>query len=431
MKANIPTSRPATDEVQRTHGMNTENTLCIESPAGDPGHWLIDESVDFLNHGSFGACPRPVLEAQARYREEMEREPVRFMTVRRGPLQDEARQALCNFVGARFEDMVFVPNSTSAVSAVVRSLDFEPGDELLTTNHAYNACTNALRYVAQRCGAHVRITGVPFPITDASQVIEAVLGALTERTRLVMLDHITSPTALIFPIERLVAEIQGRGIDVLVDGSHAPAMVPLDINALGAAYYTGNCHKWICSPKGAGFLHVRSDRQQHLVPTVISHGMNMRRTGRSRMHELFDWIGTIDPTPWICVKDSLEFLESAFPGGSMALAERNHRLALAARDLLCSAVGCEPPAPDLMLGTMATVLLPDETEPDRMDFTTSPSPSLPLYTRLLRDHGIDVPVSAWPTLPCQTLRFSAQAYNHLGQFERLAEILKQQFNRTS
>lgn len=411
--------------------MITEITLCFESPAGDPRHWLLDRSVDFLNHGSFGACPRPVLEAQARYLEEMEREPVRFMTVRRGPLQDEARQALCGFVGARFEDLVLVPNSTSAVSAVVRSLDFEPGDELLTTNHAYNACTNALRYVAQRCGAHLKVAEVPFPLTDAGQVVEAVLAALTDRTRLVMLDHVTSPTALVFPIERLVSEIQGRGIDVLVDGSHAPAMVPLDLDALGAAYYTANCHKWMCAPKGAGFLHVRSDRQDRLVPTVISHGMNMRRPGRSQFHELFDWIGTIDPTPWICVKDALEFLESAFPGGAAALAARNHRLALAARDRLCRALGCDPPAPDSMLGTMATVVLPDEPEPDKTDFTTSPSPSLPLYTRLLHDHGIDVPVSAWPALPRQTLRISAQAYNHLGQFERLAEILKRQFARTS
>ena len=317
----------------------TKNSLCIESPAGDPEHWILDRSVDFLNHGSFGACPRPVLEAQARYREEMEREPVRFMTVRRGPLQDEARQALCDFLGARFEDLVPVANSTSAVSAVVRSLDFEPGDELLTTSHAYNACTNALRYVAQRCGAHLRVAEVPFPLTDAGQVVEAVMAALTDRTRLVMLDHITSPTALIFPIEQLVSEIQSRGIDVLVDGSHAPAMVPLDLDALGAAYYTGNCHKWICSPKGAGFLHVRRDRQEHLVPAVISHGMNMHRPGRSRFHELFDWIGTTDPTPWICVRDSLEFLERAFPGGAAALADRNRRLALAARDLLCQALG--------------------------------------------------------------------------------------------
>ncbi|MCH7226106.1 aminotransferase class V-fold PLP-dependent enzyme [Haloferula sp. A504] len=411
--------------------MTTNSSLCIESPAGDPEHWILDRSVDFLNHGSFGACPRPVLEAQSRYREEMEREPVRFMTARRGPLQDEARQALCDFLGSRFEDIVPVPNSTSAVSAVVRSLDFEPGDELLTTNHAYNACTNALRYVAERCGAQLRVAEVPFPLSDAEQVVEAVLGALTDRTRLVMLDHVTSPTALIFPIDRLVSEIQGRGIDVLVDGSHAPAMVPLDLDALGAAYYTGNCHKWMCAPKGAGFLHVRRDRQEPIVPAVISHGMNMRRPGRSRFHDLFDWIGTIDPTPWICVKDSIEFLESAFPGGAAGLAARNRRLALAARDLLCRALSGDPPAPNSMLGTMATVVLPDESQPDQMDFTTSPSPSLPLYCHLLREHNIDVPVSPWPAPPRQTLRISAQAYNHLAQFERLAEILKQQFTRTS
>src|SRR5207237_604096 len=183
--------------------------------------------------------------------------------------RESARQSLRSlFVGADPDDLAFVPNATSGVNTVIRSLELGPGDELLTTDHAYNACRNALRWQERR-GGRVVVAAVPWPIATPSQVVDAVLGAATPRTRLALLDHVTSPTGIIFPVEEIVGRLEERGIDALIDGAHAPGMVPLNVRTIGAAYFTGNCHKWLCAPKGAGFLYVRRDRQQRIRPLTI------------------------------------------------------------------------------------------------------------------------------------------------------------------
>ncbi len=255
--------------------------------------WTLDPAVAYLNHGSFGACPTAILEKQSELRARMEREPVDFL-VRDAPrLLAEARGALGTFVGADPSDLAFVPNATAGINAVVRSLSFSPGDEILTTNHAYGACRKTLDYVASRTGARVVAADVPFPLGGEEDVVGPVLAAVTARTRLAVLDHVTSPTALVFPIERLVAELSARGVDTLVDGAHALGMVPLDLTRLGAAAYTANAHKWLCAPKSVAFLHVRRDRQRDIHPVSISHGY---AGGEARFRDEFDWTGTIDPT---------------------------------------------------------------------------------------------------------------------------------------
>jgi isopenicillin-N epimerase len=383
-------------------------------------HWTLDPAIDFLNHGSFGACPRTVLEVQSELRARMERQPLQFLARDLEGLQDEARGALAQFVGADPDDLAFVPNATSGVNTVVRSLELDAGEELLTTDHAYNACRNALRWQERR-GARVVVAAVPWPIARPQQVIDAVLGAVTARTRLALLDHITSPTGIIFPLEEIVRALEERGVDALIDGAHAPGMVPLDLRAIGAAYFTGNCHKWLCAPKGAAFLYVRRDRQDRVRPLTISHGANAIRTDRSRFRLEFDWTGTDDPTPFLCIPHALRFLTSLFPGGWPELMRRNHALALRGRKLLCDVLGAEAPTPEQMLGSLASVPLPDaegDVRPSRGIFWH------PLQRALLEKHRIEVPVIPFPAPPKQLIRISAQAYNSEEQFARLSAALR-------
>lgn len=386
--------------------------------------WNLDPDVVFLNHGSYGACPRPVLEAQERLRTELERNPVRFLTRVLEGLQDEARRELAAFVGADPANLAFIPNTTTGVNTVLRSLSFQPEDELLTTTHVYNACRNALEFAAERAGAKVVVAPVPFPIQSPEQVRETVLGALTPGTRLALLDHLASPSGLLFPIAQLVRELRSRGVETLVDGAHAPGAVPLDLEGLGAAYYVGNCHKWLCAPKGAAFLYVRPDRQTAIRPLAISHGANSRRTDRSRFHLEFDWTGTHDPTACLAVPSAIRFLGSLLPGGWVSIMERNHALALEARALLCRELGVPPPCPDEMLGPMAAIPLPGTpAEPGRSGICQDP-----LQVALYQRFKIEAPVTTLPAHPVRFLRISAHLYNSPEQYKRLsrtlAELLK-------
>ena len=390
-------------------------------PSALARHWALDPAVTFLNHGSFGACPRPVLAAQQRWREQLEAEPVRFMVRELEPALDAARAALAAFVGARAEDLVFVSNATTAVSTVLASLSFAPRDELLATDHAYAACRNALDRTAQRTGARVVTVRVPFPLRDAEPFAAALLAAAGPRTKLALIDHVTSPTGLVLPVERLVPALQARGVDVLVDGAHAPGMLPVNLSALGAAYYTGNCHKWICAPKGAALLHVRADRQAGIRPLVTSHGATSKRTDRSRFQLEFDWTGTDDPTAALCVPEALTFLGGLLPGGWPALMDANRALARRARDSVCAALSVPPPAPDALLGSLAAVPLPDAPA----GALPGPLGLDPLQETLFRDYRIEVPVTSWPAPPQRLIRVAAQAYNSAGQYERLAAALRE------
>jgi len=411
-----------------------------ESPAPSPAspstgepapdlarHWTLDPEVAFLNHGSFGACPRPVLETQAELRARMERQPVDFFVRRYEGLLDAAREELASFLGADPEGLVPVPNATTGVNSVLRSLTFQPGDELVTTDHEYNACRNALDFVAERHGATVRVAQVPFPLRDSERILDALRAEVGPKTRLLLIDHITSQTGLVLPLESWLPELSrrgaGRDVEVLVDGAHAPGMLPLDLRALteaGVNWYSGNCHKWLCAPKGAGFLYAREDRREAVRPTVISHGANTPRPGRSRFHTEFDWVGTDDPTAFLSVPAALRFLGSLLPGGWREIREHNRRLALAGRSHLCAVLGIDPPAPEEMIGSLATVPLPDGSpEPPRSALYADP-----LQERLLGEHGVEVPIIPWPAPPKRLLRISAQLYNHEDQYRQLAEALR-------
>ncbi len=378
-------------------------------------HWTLDPNITYLNHGAFGATPRVVLEKQNEYRAQLEREPVRFFVRELEPMLDAARAELAEFIGADPEGLAFVPNATTGVNAVLRSLDLDKFDELLVTTHEYNACRNALDYVATVAGAKIVTIDVPFPIASPDVVVERVLEKVTDRTRLLLIDHVVSQTALVFPVERIVKELAQRGIDTLIDGAHAPGSIPLNVKAIGAAYYAGNLHKWVCAPKGAAFLYVRENRRAGVRPAVISHGANSQRRDRGRFLIEFDWTGTFDPSAWLCVPDALRFIGSLLPGGWISVVQRNHELALEARDLLCEVLQIDKPAPDEMLAAMAAVPLPDAPQPE--------APALdPLQDALLFEHGIEVPVIPWPAPPKRVLRVSAALYNTRADYERLARV---------
>ena len=364
--------------------------------------WMLDPRTTYLNHGSFGAVPAEVLDTQHRLRSMLEANPTRFMARELPDLIGAARQRLAAFVGADPLGLVFVANATTGVNAVLRSLPFDPGDEIVVTDHGYNSCRNVADVVAAQTGARVVEAHVPFPITGPGDAIRSIQDVVTDRTALVMVDHVTSPTALVFPVAEIVEAL--KGIPVLVDGAHGPGMVPLDVDSLGAAFYTGNCHKWMCAPKGAGFLWVADLYRDTVVPGTISHGWNEQWPGENRLHRLFDYTGTDDPTAWLSVPAAIDVMKTAVDGGWDEIMARNHRLAVDARDLLLEVLASSSPSPTEMLGAMASVVLPAGDDD--------------LREMLYREHQIEVPVFPWGR--GRILRISAQIYNDLDEYKRLS-----------
>jgi isopenicillin-N epimerase len=360
-------------------------------------NWSLDPQLVFLNHGSFGSCPREILAEQDRWRARMEENPMRFFLRDLERLDDEARAEVGRFIGAHADDFAFVPNATFGVNAVAQSLTFGPDDEILITDHAYNASANTIRAT----GAKVNVARIPLPIESEEQLVQHIVGAVTPNTRLVMIDHVTSPTGLVWPVRRILAALPG--IDVLVDGAHAPGMLELNVESLGAAYYVGNFHKWAFAPKGAAFLWVRPDRQDRIHAPVVSHAANSTRTDRSRLRLEFDWMGTRDPTAWL----SLPLAIRSFDWPQVRA--HNRALALNARQILCEALSVPPLCPESMIASLAAVQLPDG--------------DAPALQKQLWERNIEVPIPPWPAPPRRLVRISAQLYNHEGQYRQLAAAL--------
>ncbi len=380
--------------------------------------WALDQSRSHLNHGSFGAVPVEVLERQASWIRRIEANLTSFMVNELPHGLDRARDATASFVGADPSGLVFVRNASIGVASVLRSIEpsLRPGDQIVTTAHDYNAIRQMLVFLGDRTGVEIRVARVPFPLESPEQVTQAVLAEVNERTRLMVLDHITSPTGLVFPIDDVISALEPE-IPVLVDGAHGPGQVALDLEGLGASWYTGNLHKWVCAPKGAGFLHTRQDRRAMTVPTVISHGWNaVVPEGSSRYRMLFDWVGTDDFSPWLVVPDALEAVAAAEPGGWPAVMKRNHELALQARSVLSEILQMAPSAPDEMVGSMVAIPLTDASGSD-------PGGDLSPLMGTLDDEGFEVIVMNWPKWPSQLLRVSAHLYNSLDEYEKLGRTL--------
>jgi isopenicillin-N epimerase len=379
----------------------------VTSPVSPLDRWALDPGVMHLNHGSYGGCLRSVLSAAQAFRDRLEAAPMRFMVLDWQSELDRARARLAAFVGAPAERLVFVPNSTTGVAIAMNSVELAPGDELLTIDQAYRACMNQLVRLAAARGAHIRAVEVPMPL-DAGALIDAVAAAITPRTRLALFDHIISPTALVLPIAELVGLVRARGVPSIVDGAHAPGQVALDVAAIGATWYVGNCHKWLCSPKGSGFLVTADGAAAR--PVVTSHGASPEYGPPNRLHAELDWSGTPDPSPHLAVPSALDAV-AAEGGGWPAIMARNHATVCEMRRRLIDGLPGARLAPDDGLGCMAAV-------PIRLPAGASPAA---LGEQLLRD-GWEIPIVEMPT--GTLVRISAHLYNHAGEADLLAAKLR-------
>ena len=355
------------------------------------GRFLLDPDVCFLNHGSYGACPEPVFAAYQEWQRELEQQPVEFLGRRLEGLLAEARAPLAEYLGAAADDLVFVPNATTGVNVVARSVRLEPGDEVLSTDLEYGACDLTWEHWCGRAGAqYVRRQ------LDLADPAGSLLAGVTERTRLVYVSHVTSTTALVLPVEEICARARKLGVPVVVDGAHAPAHVPLDLGSLGADVYTGNCHKWLCAPKGSAFLWASPEWQERLESTIVSWGWQGESTFQSRN----GWQGTSDPAAYLATPAAIDFVrEHDQP-------ERCRALAREARSALAAVTGTEPVAPDeRFVGRMAAVPLPDGADGDEVK------------RRLYDEHRVEVPVTDG------LLRASFAMYNERADLERLLAAL--------
>jgi len=384
--------------------------------------WGLEQGRVFLNHGSFGATPMAVREEQRTWQDLMENEPVRFFEDLMPNILQATRKHLAAFLSCDPDDLALVENATSGVNTVLRSLQFAPGDEILVPDHAYQACRNTIDFVAQRWGAKVITVNIPFPISDPQEALDAIMDGVSTRTRLAMIDTVTSPTGLLMPFERLVPMLEERGVEVLLDAAHGIGMVPLNLDELGASYTTSNCHKWLCAPKGSAFLHVRKDKQASIHPLTISHGMTFPLGDTTRFRHEFDWTGTRDMSAHCALPAAIDHLAGAVDGGWPAIMEHNHNLAVRGRNILCETLGLQKPCPDSMVACIATLILPEGEseggiplhEPD------------PLHETLSEKYGIQIPVWSWPSPRGRYFRISAQLYNSEDEYRYLAWALQQE-----
>ncbi|GMV46758.1 MAG: hypothetical protein AMXMBFR66_21560 [Pseudomonadota bacterium] len=383
--------------------------------------FLLDPDIVFLNHGSFGACPRAVLEAQQRGQLEMERNPVQFLGRRSAALLAQARTALAAHLGAGADDLVFVPNATTGVNIVARSLALRAGDEVLATDHEYGACDAAWQQVCARTAAVYRRVELPLPF-EPERFAARLLGAVTARTRVVFCSHVTSTTALVLPLAELCAGARARGVLTLIDGAHAPGQIELGLDRLGADFYVGNCHKWLCAPKGTGFLHVRAEHHETLHAPVVSWGYVAEAapagaaaagghtgfdayTGRSTLERRLQWQGTRDLSGFLAVPAALEFQRTHdWPRRRAAC----HEAAVALMHRVLAANGLSAIAPDTAFAQMVSIPV------RRHDAEV-------LRAQLFERHRIEVPVTQHGGRTF--VRVSVQAYNTRAELDALAAAL--------
>jgi isopenicillin-N epimerase len=375
--------------------------------------FLLDEDVVFLNHGSFGACPRPVFEAYQAWQLKLERQPVAFLDPDRGlsGWMRDARTALAGEVGTKPDNLVGMLNATYALNVVAQSLDLKEGDEILTTDHEYAALEKTWAYVARRTGAKIVSAEIPLPLNSEASFTEALRAEFTKRTRVLFLSHITSATALLFPIENVVAEARARGIYTVIDGAHTPGHISLNLDALGADFYAGNCHKWLMAPKGSAFLHVRPQLQAMINPLVISHGwtidqQNPAPFGNTPFVDSLEMQGTRDPSAWLSVPDAIKFRAS-------------HQWNKIAAD--CSRLAWDTATRLAAFTKLPPFCAQEFRAPQMVSIPVPDCDPKVLKSALLEKHSIEIPCFKWKNHTI--VRLSVQGYNVQSHMDRLVVAL--------
>ncbi|NIS81792.1 MAG: aminotransferase class V-fold PLP-dependent enzyme [Anaerolineales bacterium] len=371
--------------------------------------FLLDPDVIYLNHGAFGACPRPVFEVYQQLQRELERQPQEFLSRRIQDRMAQARSALATFLGCQADEVVYFPNPTTAINMVARSLELKPGDEILSTDHEYGAMDRTWRFICEQSGARYVRQPIPLPLTTVESFAQSFWNGVNAHTRVIFLSHITSPTALRFPVEKICQRARQAGILCIVDGAHAPGQIPLDLTSLGADLYTGACHKWLCAPKGSAFLYARKEIQDWLRPLVVSWGWEADQPSESRFIDHHEWQGTRDPAAFLSVPAAIEFQRQH---NWEAVRTRCHQLAAETRARINTLTGLEPICPDstTWFVQMFTAQLPE------VDAEA-------LQQQLYETYRLEVALKRWNEQPL--IRVSFQAYNDQKDSDALLSALQE------
>lgn len=374
--------------------------------------FLLNPEIIFLNHGSFGATPRSVLNAYQNWQRKLENQPVKFLAVDLFDNLEYARNSLAEYLHTKPECLVYIPNATFGVNIVARSLHFNSGDEILTSNHEYGACENAWQYVCQHSGAILVRQNIPLPLSGQEEVIEYLFSRVSMRTKLIYISHISSPTAIQFPIEGICRKARELGILTFIDGAHAPGQVDVDLDDIHSDFYTGNCHKWMLAPKGSGFLYARPDVQDLIDPLVVSWGWggNPDYSSGSSFHDNLQWWGTHDPSAFLSVPNAINFQKKYCWN---LIRENCLSLAVETRKNIDSLTGMEPVCPDSgnWINQMFINRLPNYLDPNALKKT------------LYEDYSIEVPIITWNDE--KFIRVSIQGYNTHEDLSTLLVALEQ------
>ena len=372
-------------------------------------YFLLDPEIYFLNHGSFGACPRPVLEAQQNWQRELEKRPVEFLVRRHNDLMAEARQALANYINCAPDEIAYFPNPTTAINMVVRNLKLGPGDEVLTSDHEYGAMDRTWRFYSKRKGFTYVRQEIPIPVTTPAEFITQFWNGVTENTKVIFISQITSQTALIFPVKEICKKARQVGIMCIVDGAHAPAQIPVDMQDIQADIYTGACHKWLCAPKGTAFIYIKKELQAQFEPLVISWGYEAETPSPSQFIDYNEWQGTNDFSAYLTVPKAIEF-------------QKEHNWDQVRQDCHKLILECKKQLTALGLQSIVT----GNEQPWLMQMVAMQLPGLDpaqLQAMLYQQYKIEIPVYLWQERPY--LRVSIQGYNKIADIEALTHALQQ------